>query len=224
MQQQCSPRVVVSVKYHTNANPPPSTTLTTEHFRGCGGVPTQVPWLLWSSLRVCLSLVGLLSLYHLAALDLSAASSARQVALHQAGYHLFSTTPLVLQALFQLVRATVHLTERRDWLGADVFHWLLIKEVGRACFVGGLASILVARLPGQVMLMHATSRDEHADGVVGVGLPWTAAAVVVLARSACSVAFRLGAQVGVRVAMGFGGVPVLVFRAQRPRGTASVAD
>lgn len=190
--------------------------LTTERWRA-----TQVPWLLWSSLRVCLSLVGLLCLYQLAALDHAASSSARKVALYlQAGYHLFSTAPLVLQALFQLVRATVHLTERRDWLGADVFHWLLIKEVGRACFVGGLASILVARLPGQVMLMHAHACDD-AD-VVGVGLPWTQAAVAVLARSACSVAFRLGAQVVVRVAMGLGGVPVLVFRAQRPRGTASV--
>jgi hypothetical protein len=112
-------------------------------------------------------------------------------------------------AVSQLVRATVHLTERRDELGVCVFHHLLTKEVGRAIFVGGLASILVARLPGRVVL----------DGGGGDSLPWTAAAVVVLSRSACSVAYRLGAQLMIRAATGLGlGVPVLVFRAKRPRG------
>jgi hypothetical protein len=60
----------------------------------------QVPWLLWSSLRVGLSLVGLMCLYQLA-LSPHGASNAL-IAWYQGGYHLFSTTPLVLQALFQV--------------------------------------------------------------------------------------------------------------------------
>ena len=47
----------------------------------------------------------------------------------------------------QLVRATVHLTERRAALGETAFHHVLAKEVGRAGVVGGLSLAALAHAP-----------------------------------------------------------------------------
>ena len=115
----------------------------------------EVPMVIWNLFRWLLAIVGAILLRRMKQATL------RGYKRLTFGYHMFVTAPAALQALLQLVRATVNLTSRRSELGERTFQHLLTKEVGRTAMVsylcsGGLVMVPPALRHGELSLGKAT--------------------------------------------------------------------
>eukprot|EP00968_Pinguiococcus_pyrenoidosus_P013777 scaffold1247_cov251-Pinguiococcus_pyrenoidosus.AAC.13 len=187
-------------------------------------VSPQIPWALWSILRVTFAAAGSLTLLYMPqrndVLSRECASFWGQqdripmadangevpddelyqlsaLWLHVA-YHVFCTVPVALQTEIHLVRAAVHLTEQRERLGHVAYYHLIAKEVSRAILVGGLATFLVAIMPQFV----------HDTGLVG-----NARAVAMLAYTVIGLIYAGLVQLFMRAMRLLGyGVPVPIFK------------
>lgn len=166
-------------------------------------VTPQVPMMLWAGVRTALALVGAACLMYLPSPAPGGAGSpvaqpGLLAALLQFVYHTFATVPVVLQTEVHLVRTAVHLTDQRTLLGTVEYHHLLMKEVGRAIFVGGFATGTVAAMPTMVR---------------NTGWRYTASFIALNAFVLCGLAYAVLTQFIIRALRRSGyGVPVPIFK------------
>ena len=115
-------------------------------------------------------------------------------------YHMFSTIPCTFQVLTHLVRTCVNLTLRKELLELS-YDYLIVKEVLRAVFGGGLGVTIVAILP-------------RVSWELGMGN--SAAILSVIALGMANLIFNFAHHICIRLLLKFQiGVPIPVFHDER---------